>query len=221
MQYFMHEDRILSDLPLKSVDAGAGLERFCVILQGVDSVYETDLLFPITETFASTSHSDHSKSVRIMTDHIRSAVFMIADGIHPANTKREYVLRRIIRRAVLHANLSKTDTSKLFVAAERVISNFSHCYPVLNSNRERIITTLKQETTSFEKVLRRGMKEFAKIASRSAGNISGENAFMLYDTLGFPLELTKELATLQGLSVNESRFWTLLEAQREQSGKKP
>jgi alanyl-tRNA synthetase len=207
-------------LPIKSVDAGAGLERFCVILQDVDSVYETDILYPITKIFVSADHGNSSRSVRIMTDHIRSAVFMIADGIRPANTRMEYVLRRVIRRAILHANLSKTDPSKLLIAADKAISIFSRYYPELENNRGNIIAVLTKETSAFEKVLRQGIKEFAKIAKNSAEIVSANDAFRLHDTLGFPLELTKEIAIAQGLSIDETGFRALLKAQRERSRQK-
>lgn len=221
MQYYMHEDRSLTELPLKSVDAGAGLERFCVILQGVDSVYEIDTLSPITEMLTPAGQSRDSRSTRIMTDHIRSAVFMIADGVKPANTRMEYVLRRVIRRAVLHANLSKTDFSHLLAAAEKVVDIFSPHYPELESNREKIILTLKQEVSAFERVLIRGIKEFAKVASRSVGTVSAIDAFKLHDALGFPVDMTKELALVQGLSIDENGFKALLDAQRERSRQKP
>ena len=221
MQYYMHEDRSLTELPLKSVDAGAGLERFCVILQEVDSVYEIDTLSPITEMLTPAGQSRDSRSTRIMTDHIRSAVFMIADGVKPANTRMEYVLRRVIRRAVLHANLSKTDFSHLLAAAEKVVDIFSPYYPELESNREKIILTLKQEVSAFERVLKQGIKEFAKVASRSVGTVSASDAFKLHDALGLTIDMTKELALAQGLSIDENGFKALLEAQRERSRQKP
>ncbi len=220
MEYYMHEDKSLTELPLKSVDAGAGLERFCIILQEVDSVYETDMLSPVG-SILNASGRINQRSLRIMADHTRSAVFMIADGIRPANTRREYVLRRIIRRAVLHATLTKTEIDKLISVAQSVMNMYGVYYPELDTNRERIIATLNNEITLFDKVLRRGMRDFDKVAVKSSGTVSGDDAFKLHDSLGFPLELTKELALAKGLSVDEARFRLLLEAQRGRSRQKP
>lgn len=220
MQYYLHEDGTLTDLPLKSVDAGAGLERFCVILQGVDSVYETDLVSPVAANFISLGLRPDSRSVRIMTDHIRAAVFMISDGIYPANSKREYVLRRIIRRALLHASLAGLEQSVLFNAAGTVTKLLSPYYPELNESRARVDMILTQEATVFIRVLKQGTREFEKIAGRSERVVSGENAFRLHDALGFPLELTQELAQARGLSVDDMEFKNLLETQRQRSRKK-
>lgn len=220
MQYYMHEDHSLTELPLKSVDAGAGLERFCVILQEVDSVYEIDTISPITEVLIPEDKNCDSRSMRIMTDHIRSAVFMIADGVRPANTRMEYVLRRIIRRAILHANLIKTDPSRLIAAAVKVVDIFSRYYLELESNRGEIISILELEASAFSKVLRQGIREFSKVAAKSVNVVSAEAAFKLHDTLGFPVDLTKELALAQGLSVDEAGFKALFEAQRERSRQK-
>lgn len=218
MQYYLHKDKTLTELPLKSVDAGAGLDRFAVILQGADSIYETDLLSPIVEVFTSVGGlRGDSRSVRIMTDHIRCGVFMIADDIYPGNTRREYVLRRILRRALLHANLTGTKQETLILASNLVIDHFAQYYPELETNRKRVGVVIAQEASTFEKVLRRGLREFGKIATKTSKVISGDDAFKLYDTLGFPLELTKELAQAQDLSVDEERFGILLEEQRRRS----
>ena len=218
MQYYLREDKTLTELPLKCVDAGAGLDRFAVILQGVDSVYETDLLGSIVEVFASESGLQrNSRSIRIMADHIRCGAFMIADGIYPGNTKREYVLRRILRRVLLHAHLIGVKQETLISAVDVVIRHFAQYYPELKANEEKIKVAISQEANSFERVLKKGLREFGKIASKTSGGISGGDAFKLYDTFGFPLELTKELAQVQGLSVDEKRFSILLEEQRRRS----
>lgn len=217
MQYYLHEDKTLTELPLKSVDAGAGLERFAVILQRVDSVYEIDLIRPIMEVFSSEKSTGSICSVRIITDHIRCATFMIAEGILPGNTRMEYVLRRIIRRALIHANLTEIDQTKLQIAAGVVIDVTSRYYPEAETARTTVSSVLDQETTVFNRTLKRGMREFVKIAEKSVGMITGENAFRLYDALGFPFELTKELAGARNLCVDETRFITLLEEQRQRS----
>lgn len=221
MQYYLHEDKTLTELSLKSVDAGAGLDRFAVILQEVDSVYETDLFKSIVEVLSDRSNLDTElRSVRIMTDHIRCATFMIADGIYPGNTRREYVLRRILRRALLHAHLSGTDEDRLVKASNTVVNLFSRYYPELESNREVIQSVVKNESSIFSKVLRRGLRELDKVLVPSQEIVSGEDAFKLHDTYGFPLDLTKEVAKEKGLQVDEEGYRLQLEEQRKRSWKR-
>lgn len=218
MQYYLHEDNKLTELPFKSVDAGAGLERFAVILQEVDTVYETDLLKSVLEIItAESKFQSDSRSVRIMTDHIRCSTFMIADGIRPSNIGREYVLRRILRRMFLHAKLTGVELSTLKEAAKAVCARFSSYYPELESFKELVDGVLDQESSVFDKTLRRGLREFDKVVARSHGTISGSDAFKLHETLGFPLELTKEIAQTRGLSVDEEEFKAKFEEHRRRS----
>lgn len=207
MQYYLHEDGNLTELPFKSVDAGAGLERFALILQGVDTIYETDLLSPIVESITSpTGLLKDLKSVRIMTDHMRCATFMISDGIYPSNTGREYVLRRILRRSLLHAKLTGVQLDTLKTAIAVVRDNFVQYYPGLENVTAVANKILAQEASAFTKILNRGLREFEKIASRSSDIISGIDAFHLLDTLGFPFEFTKEIAQTYNLLVDEEGF---------------
>jgi alanyl-tRNA synthetase len=219
MQYYMHEDGSLSDLPLRSVDAGAGIERFSLVLQGVDSIYETDSFLPLLEIIRSKMKSvEQSRSVRIVADHARATVFMIADGIFPGKTKRDYVLRRIMRRTLLHANLLGVDQSVFMEIAKVVIGSFSQHYPNLKDNVELIKKVIISEAFSFGKVLNKGLREFDKIVLKTeSGVISGEDAFKLHDTLGFPLELTNEIAESRGLRVDILSYTALLEEQRNRS----
>lgn len=219
MQYYMHEDGSLANLPLKSVDAGAGIERFSLVLQGVDSIYETDLFLPMIEVIKSrTKLIEQVRSIRIMADHVRATVFMIADGIYPGKTKRDYVLRRIMRRALLHANLLGIGSSVFLEIARVVIGSFSHCYPSLEDNRGLIEKIIISEAASFGKVLNKGLKEFDKIILKNDSKmILGEDAFKLHDTLGFPLELTKEIAESRGMRVDVMSYSALLEEQRNRS----
>lgn len=219
MEYFLHDDGSLTELPLKSVDAGAGLDRFAILLQDVDSVYETDLLNPITEIFTLKKNLDSkSKSVRIMTDHIRCSTFMIADGIYPGNTKREYVLRRIIRRALLHANLSNTSPKELLSATNKTINVFSGIYSELTKNKDIILGTIEQEITKFNKTIDKGLKELDKAISKTQGNaLPGEVVFKLHDTHGFHIDLTREIASVQGFTIDEEGFNNLLKKQKERS----
>lgn len=219
MEYYLHEDNSLTALPLKSVDAGAGLDRFAVILQGVASVYETDLFQPIVDVATSGTNLDgESTSVRIITDHIRSATFMIADGIYPGRTKREYVLRRILRRALLHSHLSGIDPARLLDVSDTVIKMLSQYYPELTANAEVVKSIIRQSNNTFSKTLDRGLKEFNKIVAHIQGNlIPGEDVFNLHDRHGFPLELTKELAIKQGLQIDEEGYTARMEEQRRRS----
>jgi len=153
-----------------------------------------------------------------MVDHARTTVFMVADGVFPGKTKREYVLRRIMRRVLLHANLLGIDQDIFLGIARAVIKSFSHHYPLLRDNSELIQKVIISETTSFSKVLNKGLREFNKLVLKScSGMVSGEDAFKLHDTLGFPLELTREIAESRGMNVDISSYATLLEEQRSRS----
>ena len=218
MQYYLQEDGIFTELPFKSVDAGAGLDRFAVVLQAVDSVYETDLLKPIVEIVVSRSNLPaDSRSIRIIVDHLRCSTFMIADGIRPANLGKEYVLRRLLRRAFLHSKLAGIDTAVLQEATAIVQELFSPYYPELKGTGELARQVLEQELSGFEKTLNRGLREFDKIVSHSSNIISGDDAFKLHDTLGFPIEMTKELAHMRGLGIDEERFRERFEEHRSRS----
>lgn len=218
MQYNLREDGTFTELPFKSVDAGAGLDRFAVILQGVDSVYETDLLKPIVEIIVSRSKLlADSRPARIIVDHLRCSTFMIADGIQPANLGKEYILRRLLRKTFLHSRIAGIDTTSLQEAATIIQELFSTYYPELQSARGIVKQTLKEELSGFERTLHRGLREFEKIVGRSRNIISGDDAFKLHEALGFPLEMTKELAQLRGLEVNEEKFWERFEEHRRRS----
>lgn len=218
MQYNLHEDGTFTELPFKSVDAGAGLDRFAVILQAVDSVYETDILKPIVEVIVSKSKlAADSRSTRIIADHLRCSTFLIADGIRPANLGKEYILRRLLRSSFLHSRLAGLGIAVLQEATAVIGELFSPHYPELNRSGELVIQILKQELSSFEKTLNRGLREFDKIASHSSGIISGDDAFRLHDTLGFPIEMTKELAQMRGLGVDDGSFKKRFEEHRLRS----
>ncbi len=218
MQYSMDENGGLTELPMKSVDAGAGLDRFAVILQQAESVYETDLMKPLVNILTRDNKLDpQSKSIRIMADHIRCAVFLIADGVQPSNTKINYVPRRMIRRAVLHAKLSGTDPNFLVIGAQETIRLFSPYYQSLEKSWTVIGKTIEREIGSFQNNLNRVLKELDRVIARSGGIISGEDAFKLHDTYGLSFELTKELAREKGFGVDEKEFKLRLEKQRDKS----
>ncbi len=219
MQYYLHGDGSLSSLPLLSVDAGAGIERFSFVLQEASSIYETDLFLPLFQVIGSKIDlNEHERSSRIMADHARTTVFMIADGIYPGKTKREYVLRRIMRRVLLHANLLGIDSAIFSEIAKTTIQSFSCHYPLLTESSGLIQEVIRSEAISFTKVLNKGLREFDKIVLKSNSNlVSGEDAFKLHDTLGFPLELTKEIAVSRNMSVDILGYAALLEGQRNKS----
>lgn len=220
MQYYSHEDNTLTELPFRSVDAGAGLERFSLVLQKVNSVYETDLLSPIVESITSKTISDDKlKSVRIIADHIRCATFMIADGIYPGKSKREYILRRLLRRSIVHASMANISTDQFIIAAKTVINNFSEFYPNLKHAQSIIESIIKTEISNFGKTLKRSLKELEKIIKRSGGKISGKDAFTLHETFGLPFDLTREIIKSCELEVDEKDFLQHLEDHKEKSRK--
>ena len=221
MQYYLQEDGTFTELPFKSVDAGAGLERFAVVLQAVDSVYETDLLKPVVETVVSNSNLPaNDRSTRIIVDHLRCITFMIADGIRPANVGRGYILRRLLRRIFLHSKLVGINVAVLLEATMVVQEVFSPYYPELKSAGEMVRQILEHELFGFEKTLDRGLREFDKIVSRSDNIISGDDAFRLHATFGFPIELTREVARMRGLAIDEDKFKERFEEHRRRSRSK-
>jgi alanyl-tRNA synthetase len=194
--------------PLKqrNVDTGFGLERGAMLLQGKDSVFETDLFQPIMEAISKFAKGDDIVSHRIVADHLRAVTFLIADGVPPSNVERGYVVRRLIRRAIRHGR--RLGITQPFVAsvAEAVIGRYKGDYPHLERERDRILEELRGEEAKFGRTLERGLREFERVVAESDGRISGEDAFHLYDTFGFPIELTIELAAEKGLLVDREGY---------------
>ena len=192
-----------------NVDTGMGVERTLTVLDGEYTVFETELFKPLFEKIAEISgcgyqDSDETKKAfRIIADHIRASVFMIADGVTPLNTGAGYVLRRLIRRAVRYGKLLGIEKDFTVSVAEIVIQNFGDFYPELKKQREIIFAELKKEEEKFRKTLENGLRQFNKLSSTA---ISGKDAFDLYQTYGFPLELTIELAKEKGVIVDEKEF---------------
>ncbi len=218
MQYNRAEDGSLSKLPKQNVDTGMGLERTNCILQGKTSVYLTEVFQPIIakigelSSYSYGSDEEKDKSVRIIADHIRAAVFILGDqrGVTPSNLGAGYVLRRIIRRAIRHGRKLGIENSFLAQIAETVIENFKNAYPELEQNHEKIKDELTKEEEKFGDTLRKGEAEFQKLLPNLMKNpkkeISGKVAFRLYDTFGFPLELTEELGAEHGFTVDKEGF---------------
>ncbi len=219
MEFDLGADGTLTPLPKPVIDTGLGLERTAAIQQDVISVYETDGFQTLMDWVeaesgvAWTSSEKATKAHRIIADHGRGMTFLVADGVLPSNEGRGYVLRRVIRRAVQQARgLGLAD---LWRISDLVVDQMGHWYPELEENRERIAEALKGEEERFSQTLERGMGLFEEIAA--GDSISGDDAFRLHDTYGFPLELTRELARDRGLAIDEEEFTRLMAEQRERS----
>ena len=203
MQYEKKNGKIVGQLPKPSVDTGAGLERLAMTLKGVDNIYDTDLFMPIMTEIKKQASNWDLKSARIIADHLRTAVFMIADGVTPSNTDRGYVLRRLFRRAVRYTDLLGIKANKLAEIADVVIDKYKNVYPEVELQKDTIKSEINKEELKFRETLARGMREFEKI---NGEKISGQDAFILFSTYGFPFELTQELAKDKNLLVDEPGF---------------
>ena len=209
MQYNKKADGTFEELPSKNVDTGMGVERVTSILEGVNDNYMSSIwkdVIELIEAYSPYTYSEHPESMRIIADHIRTAVFIIADpaGIRPSNTDQGYILRRLIRRMIRHAKKLAIDINSDFdiELAKLIISKYSKYYSEL-SNENIILETLTNEKKKFSRTLEKGLKEFEKVANK---DIDGVTAFHLFDTYGFPLELTEELAKELGYSVDVEGF---------------
>ena len=228
MQYEKHQDGHLTPLKQKNVDTGWGLERILAFLNGTKDVYKTDLFTDAIAFIENASgvkyDSDEklTKSMRVLADHIRTSVMLIGDAakLVPSNAGAGYVLRRLIRRAVRHARTLGLSTEQILGLAKIYIDSvYDDSYPLLAKNREFILNELDKEIARFESTLENGIKEFKKILDdkKAAGSseIDGDSAFYLYDTFGFPIELTVEMASEEGLKVDEEGFKAAMEKQKE------
>ena len=205
-------------VPLKrpAIDTGMGLERISYILQGKSNIFEADILEPLVAFVRQSSPRPTGLSERIVADHLRAAVFVIADGIIPSNEGRGYVLRRLIRRAAIHGRKMGL-TARLSAGVGVAASMFKDHYPELNQSEKRITEVVQAESERFDKTLEQGMDQFEKIAAQHAKTIPGVDAFRLHDTYGFPLELTRELAAERGTDVDEEGFRAAMDDQRARS----
>jgi alanyl-tRNA synthetase len=221
MSYELHPDGTLTDLPAKNIDTGMSLERLARVVQQVPSVYDTDGYQLIMEWVAARSGAaygssqDATKAHRVLADHGRGMTFIAAEGVAPSNEGRGYVLRRIVRRAVQHGLRIGMKPPFLPGLADVVIEQMGHAYPELVEHREEIHRVLAAEEERFGQTLERGMAIFEEAAAK--GEISGDDAFELQATYGFPIELTQELARERGLAVNEEEYERLMEQHREVS----
>ena len=211
-------------LKQKNIDTGMGLERLAVVVQDVDSIFDVDTICALRNLVCEIAHKEYEKnyaddvSIRLITDHIRSATFMISDGIMPTNEGRGYVLRRLIRRAARHGRLLGIQGTFLAKLSEEVINGSKAGYPELEEKKEFIFKVLTNEENQFNKTIDQGLRILGDMEEemRAAGakTLSGENAFKLYDTYGFPLDLTKEILEEKGYTIDEDGFQKAMEEQR-------
>ncbi|MEA5499715.1 alanine--tRNA ligase [Limnoraphis robusta] len=224
MQYNRDADGNLTPLQNKNIDTGMGLERMAQILQSVPNNYETDLIFPIIKTAADIAGIDYLKSdnktkvsLKVIGDHVRAVVHLITDGVTASNIGRGYILRRLIRRVVRHGRLIGIEGEFTPKVAETAIALSEDIYPQTREREAVIKAELQREEERFLETLERGEKLLAEVLEKKPQKISGKDAFVLYDTYGFPLELTQEIAEENGLTVDVDGFETEMEEQRNRS----
>jgi len=226
MQYNQAPDRTRTPLPRPSIDTGAGLERILALRQGVDSVWETDVLFPMVDRAASLTGASYrpgdyddrdSFSLRVLAEHARSSTMLINDGVFPSNEGRGYVLRRIIRRAIRHAFLLGTEKLVMPSLSETAINVMGNAYPDLHGNKDFILGVLSKEEERFRHTLKTGLSILEDDMQKNPTTLSGSSAFLLHDTYGFPLELTQEIAGERGVDVDIAGFESEMQEQRRRA----
>ena len=221
-ELYQDEEGNQSPLGKKNVDTGMGLERITMVCQGVASTFETDLLKPIMDKVCEMSGVPYKKSektdvsLRIITDHARCVTFLISDGVIPGNEGRSYVLRMILRRALRHGKILGMELPFLYKLVDIIVENYGEAYPDLVKNKAKIVDTIKKEEERFAKTLDRGYKMLDEFIEAKK-DIDGESAFRLYDTYGFPLELTKEIALENGLNVDEEGYKVAMQEQKDRA----
>ncbi|MBM5827905.1 MAG: alanine--tRNA ligase, partial [Cyanobacteria bacterium M_surface_7_m2_040] len=224
MQYNRDAEGALTPLAARCIDTGMGLERMAQILQGVPNNYETDLIYPLIETAAALAGVDYRQldergqtSLKVIGDHSRAITQLIGDGVTASNLGRGYILRRLLRRVVRHGRLLGIAKPFLTAMGEASIALMQEAYPQLAERREVILAELEREEARFLETLERGEKLLAEVLAAKPKQITGEQAFELYDTYGFPLELTEEIAEEHGLTVDTAGFEAAMEEQRQRA----
>ncbi|MFA6274522.1 MAG: alanine--tRNA ligase, partial [Candidatus Paceibacterota bacterium] len=211
MMYRQADGEVVGELPQKNIDTGAGLERITTIMQGKNSMYETDLFLSVIKKIEELSRLKYGdkfdKQIRIVADHIRTAVFIIADGVLPSNTGRGYILRRVLRRATRYSDLISLKHDSLSILSEIIIEKYKNIYPELQKNKEIIKKEIDAEENKFRQTLEKGIREFEK----------GEDPFILFTTYGFPIELISELAREKGKVIDLEDFNKKLKKHQELS----
>lgn len=217
MEYVKNADGSFSKLPQQNVDFGGGLERIAAAAGGDGDVFKVDLLgntVAQVETLSGKRYAENLQAFRVIADHIRGAVFMIGDGVLPANTEQGYFVRRLLRRSVRYADVLGIPDGKLAELAGSVIQTYREHYAGLGQRRDVILEAIRAEEGQFRKTLEKGMREFEKLATT---DISGHDAFVLFTTYGFPVELTEELAAERGIAVDRATVAAEMEKHRELS----
>lgn len=221
IQYDKQADGSFQPLALRSIDVGVGLERNLMVLQGVESVYDTDLFQPLMRAIGERARSHDLFAMRVIADHVRAASFVLAEGVRPGNSDQAYVVRRLIRRTVRYGRKLGIEGSFLADLSDPLIESLGDAYPELRANYDAIRKALREEEQRFQSSLARGEREFARVVeharSRGQRELSGQSCFRLYDTFGFPIELTSELAAQEGLTVDRAGFEAAFAAHQAQS----
>lgn len=228
IQYNRDAQGTLHDLPSKHVDTGMGFERVCAVLQKKGSNYDTDVFMPIINAIAKLSGVEYKEesdmiSMRVIADHIRTLTFAIGDGATPGNEGRGYVLRRLLRRAARYARKINLKEPFLYKLVQVVVDNFSRVFPEIHSNKSNIEKIIKAEEESFNSTLDRGIELFdllvKKLNTKNEKVVPGADVFKLYDTFGFPVDLTAVMAREQGFAIDEQRFNELMDEQKDRARK--
>ncbi len=204
MEYEKKDGKVIGKLAMENVDTGAGLERVTMVVQGKNNIFETDLFEPLIQKIKELSQKSDVRAERIIADHIRTSVFMIADGVVPSNTDRGYILRRLLRRAVRYSDMLGAEDGMLYALVPVVSLKYSDTYKNIPEQATHIADEIRKEEEKFRKTLERGLKELAKLLS--GGKISGADAFILFSTYGFPIEMTEEFAHENNVDVDRTMF---------------
>ncbi len=219
MQYNKTKDGKYEPLKQKNVDTGLGLERVISLLQGKNNVYETELFADVIAKIQELAKNFNINSARIIADHLRASIFMIIDGVRPSNVEQGYVLRRLLRRVIRHMRKVEIDPSEISTLVEKFVEIMAEMYPEVPANKDTVIEVIKEEKDKFVKTLEHGEKEFIKNAEKTKAEgkekLDGEVVFRLYDTFGFPPEMTAELAEEKGLKIDMKEFEELFKKHQE------
>ena len=221
MEFYKDENGKYSKLKQHNVDTGLGLERMAMLLQGKETPFETELFAPIMDKLVELQKVDNIASRRIVAEHLRSSMMIICDGGRPSNVDRGYILRRLIRRMVRHMNKLQISLDELVTLIDLNVENLKEMYPLLEINKETIKTVIIEEKDKFVKTLVKGEKEFEKevgqVKAQGENIVPGKVVFRLYDTYGFPPEVTEELAAESGMSIDKKEFEKLFKEHQEKS----
>ena len=221
MEFYKDENGKYSKLKQHNVDTGLGLERMTMLLEGKETPFETELFAPIMDKLVELQKVDNISSRRIVAEHLRSSMMIICDGGRPSNVDRGYILRRLIRRMVRHMNKLQISLDELSTLIDINVENLKEMYPALEANKETIKNVILEEKDKFVKTLEKGEKEFAKevgqVKEQGENIVPGKVVFRLYDTYGFPPEVTEELATENGMRIDKEGFDKLFKEHQEKS----